>query len=128
MSDVLNQILDGLSGAGKEGIGKAVGELGELSASADKPIEKALLGMLAGALEEHGPAGLDLAQKQFESMLDKGKLDVSKLRGLPMSQRGALIAAAEAEEGDLKKASDKFFTSAGQTLGKVLSGLLKAVI
>lgn len=99
--------------------------LEDLAEKAKKPLEKVALGLLASALEKHGPAGLEIAEQSILNMLD-GKpatLDFTDLA--TASDALALLQNAEA---DKKTALRDFTAVASKQMGVVMGTLIKGAI
>lgn len=128
MKQILDQIFDDLSHVAGAGLKEAGEKLRDAAGKIDDPLQAYLVRYLGNAVKEQGVEGLRLGRQHLASLLDSnGRLIPEKIRGLPLSERGPLIAIAERQEIDAKKRGDAALTMVGEFFGRLVSGLAKGI-
>jgi hypothetical protein len=111
--------------AGQMAIDKLAGELDGLSDKAGDATNKIVLSLIADAVEEHGPAGMALAQDAIEDLLEGKAPDIDWANPRTASDAVALLQNAEA---DRKNAAREMAERAGHVLAQLGSVVVKALI
>lgn len=110
---------------GNQAVKAVAGELEDLSKEASDPMKAAVLALVSDAVQEHGPAGIALAENAIKDLLDGNTPDIDWA-----SPRNAsdLVAALQNAEADRKTEARELAARAGHALGKIGSVLIKAAI
>ena len=119
--ELLNQLLPVI---GEEGIRRLKVLLDKLTQD-QEGWKKTMLGMVADAIEEHGPGGLVIALDAINDLIGGQEADIDWANPRRASD---MIAALQNAEADEKTAMHDFGVEVSLTLGILLSGLLKGLI
>lgn len=125
---LLDELLGELLNIGKFGLGEAAEKLSEAAGSEDDPLKSFLLSRAAQLLEEEGENTLDLVRQQFEDLLDGKNLDPTKVRELPLHERGPLLSASLRKEINLRKKGESFLVVLGSVLGVIVKEAAKSAL
>lgn len=122
----LQQLLDVLLPVlGQEAVNLVQDELDELTGAAQEPWKKAILGLIADAVAEHGPEGVQIAINSIHEMLE-GK--VVALDWTDLETASDILAHLQNMEADHKTATREYVARVSQVLGTILAGLVKGFL
>lgn len=122
MKDLLKNLLPGLT---ERGLDEAVKSLDKLSGAAKNSLTKSMLTYVAEMLDQHGPTGLDKAQRKLFAMLDGKEVDI-ELKDLRAASD--LLAAMQNAEADEKTRAKDVLRAIGQSAGTLLGSIIKGVL
>ena len=111
--------------AGQVAIDKLASELDDLSSEAGDPTNKVVLALIADAVEQHGPAGLDMAQGAIKDLLDGEAPSIDWANPRVASDAVALLQNAEA---DRKTKARDIAARASHVFAQIGSLMIKALI
>ena len=107
---------------------KAVDELSEkldsLSAEAGEPWKRAVLALVADAVEQHGPAGLLLVQKVIDDLVAGEAPEIDWANPRTASD---VVAELQNAEAGRRSAARDFAARVGDVLGQLLVGLIRGL-
>lgn len=122
----IKQLLDLLlPQLGQAGVDALKDLLEDLSADQDQPWKKAVLALLADAVKNHGPEGIEMARKAIEAILAH---KVPKIDWANPRTASDIVAQLQNAEADQKVAARDFFVKLGEVLGKVSVGIVLGLI
>jgi hypothetical protein len=110
---------------GEEAINLTVGKLDELTGEASEPWKKTVLSLVSDAVEEHGPAGLALAQQALDDLFAGKAPDIDWANPRTASD---IVAQMQNAEADRKNATRDFFVKIGDVFGQLFTAFLKGAI
>jgi hypothetical protein len=111
---------------GQMGVDTLVGELTNLSKTADEPWQRGVLALISDAVAKNGPAGIDLAVQAIKDALSGDR--VPEIDWADLETASDVLALMENKEADEKSAINDFMAQASASLGTILSGLIKGLI
>jgi len=101
------------------------GQLESLTQGADEGWKKAVLSLLADAVEKHGPAGIQIAQQAIHDLLEGKPVEID---WADLATASDIMAHLQNAEADKKSAARDFMAKASETVGVILSGLIKGLV
>ena len=110
---------------GQEVVDQLTEQIDELSADQEDEFKALLLALVADAVEEHGPAGIDMAQDAINDLFDGKNPDIDWASPRTASD---LVAAMQLEEAGRKAKAKDFFTKLGNTLAIISAAVVKGLI
>lgn len=125
MADVTTILTNLLPVIGQKGIDAVEGQLATLTAGADAGWKKASLALLANAVEQHGPAGIAMAQNAIHDLLD-GK--VPQIDWADLEVASDILAELQNAEADKKTAVRDFTTKISEVIGVIIKGFLSSLV
>jgi len=111
---------------GQAGVDALSDKFKDLAADQDKPWAQTALALLGDAVENHGMAGIEMARKAIDSLLDDGA--VPEIDWASPRTASDFVANLQNAEADEKSAAVDFFTKVGDTLGALFAALIKGAI
>jgi hypothetical protein len=121
-----DKLLSGIvKDAGVAGVKKVEGALDDLSAKANKPWKKAVMGLLGDAVEKYGLDGVQKVEKALQR-LGEGKQPDIEFASL--KARSDFLAAMQNMEADEKSKAKDFFSTIGESLGIILKAVIAGLM
>jgi len=125
MSNILKTLGDLAEHFGTLGLEEASNAIGELANDAREPWKKTVLGLVADAIEEHGPEGLEMARKAVERAMKGKEADLS---WASLRHRSDLLAQLQNAEAKRRSEVRIFLEKIGKVLGVILAAMVKAIV
>lgn len=110
---------------GKTGVDALAREFQDLADAQGQPWKKAVLALLADAIEANGLDGVALAQSVIHDLFEN---KVPVIDWASPRTASDIVAVLQNAEADTKSATNDFFVKLGGGLGKILSGLIKGMM
>lgn len=112
---------------GEEGVDKIAAVLDDEAKKADEPWKRTVLDLLADAARRHGPDGFKMAQDAVEGLLDGKEVDIRRVtKNLLIASN--LVAQLQKAEAGRKERARKWLRAVGDVLGRILKGVVGALI
>ena len=121
-SNLLKKIVEEV---GVIGFKRAEDALKKLEKQADSPWKKAIMNMLADAVEEHGWEGVRMVQDAIEDMHNGKSPDMNFASLRAHSDALAVLQNMEADE---KSKVKDFFSVVGESLGIIIKMIIKGLL
>jgi hypothetical protein len=122
----LTKLLESLVPAlGQAGVDILTEEFKDLAADQDQPWKKTALALLADAVQAHGPAGIGMAQKAIQDLINH---KVPNIDWASPRTASDLVAALQNASADEQSATAEFCAQVGRTLGKVLAAVIQGLL
>lgn len=109
---------------GQRAVDELSEKLDELAAEAGEPWKRAVLALVADAVEQHGPAGLVLVQEVIDDLVAGKAPEIDWAN--PRTASDIVAELQNAEAGRRSAASD-FAARVGDVLGRLLVGLIRGL-
>ena len=109
---------------GQKAVDELSEKLDELSAEAGEPWKRAVLALLADAVERHGPAGLVLVQQVIDDIAAGEAPDIDWANPRTASD---VVAELQNAEAGRRSAARDFAARVGEVLGTLLVGLVRGL-
>jgi hypothetical protein len=109
---------------GQKAVDELSEKLDELAAEAGEPWKRAVLALLADAVEQHGPAGLVLVQRVIDDIAAGEAPDIDWANPRTASD---VVAELQNAEAGRRSAARDFATRVGEVLGTLLVGLVRGL-
>jgi hypothetical protein len=107
---------------GQKAVDELSDKLDEIAAEAGEPWKRAVLALLADAIEQHGPAGLVLVQKVIDDLVAGEAPDIDWANPRTASD---VVAELQNAEAGRRSAARDFAARVGEVLGTLLAGLVR---
>jgi len=99
-------------------------KLDEIVSEAGEPWKRAVLALLADAVDQHGPAGLVLVQQAIDDLADGKAPDIDWANPRTASD---VVAELQNAEAGRRSAARDFAARVGDVLGALLVGLVRGL-
>ncbi len=109
---------------GQRAVDELAAKLDELAAEAGEPWKRAVLALVADALEQHGPAGLLLVQEVIDDLAAGKAPDIDWAN--PRTASDVVAQLQNAEAGRRSAACD-FAARVGDVVGRLLVGIVRGL-
>lgn len=118
-------MLEGLVGVlGRKAVDELSSKLGTLASEAGEPWKRAVLMLVADAVNQHGPAGLVLVQRTIDDLI-AGK--APKIDWANPRTASDIVAELQNAEAGRRSAARDFAARVGEVLGRLLVGLIRGL-
>jgi len=121
-NELLKNIIPAL---GEMGIKTLADKLDDLAADASEPWKKAVLALVADALEKNGPDGIKMAYEAIEALVTNKP---PKIDWADLEVASDILAQLQNAEADRKSAARDFFARVSDDIGAIIGGLIKGLI
>lgn len=123
MSDSNLDMIQNLIGIlGQPVVDRLMNDLRDIADEKDEAWKGTILRVIAEMTQQHGLDGVQLGIDLIEDVI--GSDDAPDLTGLSLRAQSDLLAQLQRAEAEKKKAAGAFMKKIGESLGKVISGLL----
>ena len=109
---------------GKKAVDALSEKLDEIASEAGEPWKRAVLALLADAVEQHGPAGLVLVQQAIDDLAEGKAPDIDWANPRTASD---VVAELQNAEAGRRSAARDFAARVGDVLGALLVGLVRGL-
>jgi len=110
---------------GQVGVDLLTKEVGDLTADAKEPWKKAILGLVANAVQTFGPQGVQVATDAINDLLNGEQPDIS---WADLDVASDILTHMQNAEADRTTAAKDFLAKVGKVLGMVFGGFLKGLL
>lgn len=110
---------------GKLGMKKAGTAINRLIKQAVSPWKKTILSLVADAIKQYGPAGIEKAEKAIKRIADGKAPDVSFAT---LRVQSDVLARLQNAEADRKNEAREFMAMVAKTLGEIIAAVIKGII
>ncbi len=124
--DFSKMLTDMLPVIGQVGVDALANELAELAKTADEPWQRGVLALISDAVAKNGPSGIDLAIDAIKKALDGD--EAPDIDWADLETASDILALMQNKEADEKSAVMDFMSQMSNSLGVILSGLIKGLI
>jgi hypothetical protein len=111
--------------AGIVGVKKAEEALTKLAEESKEPWKKAVMGLLADAVEKYGMAGVDKVEAAIEDLLDGKNPD---MEFASLKARSDFLAILQNMEADDRSKVKDFFSTMGESLAVILRAVIAGLM
>lgn len=112
---------------GQPAVDSLAGDISDMADRNDEPWKEAILRTLADMTSSHGIAGVQMGIDLIEGMINNSD-EIPDLSELSLRAQSDLLAELQRAEADRKQAASVFLKKVGESLGKVLSGVLAGLV
>jgi len=109
---------------GQRGVDELAAKLDELAAEAAEPWKRAVLALVADAVEQHGPAGLLLVQEVIDDLAAGKAPDIDWANPRTASD---VVAQLQNAEAGRRSAARDFAVRVGDVVGRLLVGIVRGL-
>ena len=110
---------------GEMGVKTLADKLTDLSNEATEPWKRAILALVADAIEKNGTEGIKLAYDAIEALIESKP---PKIDWADLEVASDILAQLQNAEADRKSAARDFFARVSDDIGAILGGLIKGLI
>lgn len=128
MDELLKTLKKLVPALGEAGVEMLADQLKDLIAQADTPWKKAALKLVANAVEEFGPDGINIAINEIEKLFSDDDDKIPEIDWADLEVASDLLAQFQNAEADQKTATRDFLAKLSETMGVILQGLIKGLI
>lgn len=97
----------------------------DLAEDQDKPWAQAALGLLADAVDQHGLAGIMMARKAIEALIED---EVPNIEWANPRVASDFVAKLQNAEADDKSAARDFIIKLGDAFGEIVTAVVKGLL
>lgn len=112
---------------GQPVVDRLMNDLRDIADAKDEAWKSTILLVISETVRNHGIDGVQLGIDFIEDVLD-GDGDTPDLSGLSLRAQSDLLVQLQRAEADRKKKASAFMEQVGDSLGKVVSGLLSGLV
>lgn len=109
---------------GQRAVDELAAKLDELAAEAGEPWKRAVLALVADAVEQHGPAGLLLVQEVIDDLAAGKAPDIDWANPRTASD---VVAQLQNAEAGRRSAARDFAARVGDVVGRLLVGIVRGL-
>lgn len=109
---------------GQRAVDELAEKLDELAAEAGEPWKRAVLALVADAVEQHGPAGLLLVQEVIDDLAAGKAPDIDWANPRTASD---VVARLQNAEAGRRSAARDFAARVGDVVGRLLVGIVRGL-
>ena len=109
---------------GRRAVDELAEKLDELAAEAGEPWKRAVLALVADAVEQHGPAGLLLVQEVIDDLAAGKAPDIDWANPRTASD---VVARLQNAEAGRRSAARDFAARVGDVVGRLLVGIVRGL-
>lgn len=109
---------------GQRAVNELAAKLDELAAEAGEPWKRAVLALVADAVEQHGPAGLLLVQEVIDDLAAGKAPDIDWANPRTASD---VVAQLQNAEAGRRSAARDFAVRVGDVVGRLLVGIVRGL-
>lgn len=109
---------------GQKAVDELSAKLDEIAAEAGEPWKRAVLALLADAVDDHGPAGLVLVQEVIDDLV-AGK--TPQIDWASPRTASDVVAELQNAEAGRRSAARDFATRVGDVIGQILVGIFRGL-
>ena len=110
---------------GQRAVDELAEKLDELAVEAGEPWKRAVLALVADAVEQHGPAGLVLVQQVIDDLVAGEAPEIDWANPRTASD---VVAELQNAEAGRRSAARDFAARVGDVLGRLLVGLVRGLV
>ena len=121
--DVIQDLVEIL---GQPVVDRLMDNLRDIANDKDEAWKRTILSVIAEMTAEHGISGIQLGIDLIERVI--GGRETPDLSGLSLRAQSDLLAQLQRAEADRKEKAGAFMHKIGESLGKVISGLLTGLV